>query len=85
MPLNIVVNMVNLYYCSYYPLPTHTHPHTHTHTQPSGEGAGVAGAQLLSEHYLVELSAVTTSGHDNVGMEMRAFAEQLKPYPMEQL
>ncbi|XP_064384123.1 mediator of RNA polymerase II transcription subunit 18-like [Halichondria panicea] len=53
--------------------------------QPSGEGTGVAGAQLLSEHYLVELSAVTTSGHDNVGMEMRAFAEQLKPYPMEQL
>ncbi len=40
------------------------------------------GAQSLSDHYLVELSAVTLSGHDNVGMEMRQFAEQLKPYPL---
>ena len=60
-----------------------THTHTHTHTQPTMEGEGLENAQSLSDHYLVEMSAVTTSGHDTVGAEMRAFAEQLKPYPHE--
>ena len=38
-------------------------------------------ASTVSSRYLVELSALTLSGHDAVGNEMKAFAEQLKPYP----
>ena len=38
-------------------------------------------ASTVSSRYLVEMSALTYSGHDAVGSEMKAFAEQLKPYP----
>ena len=38
-------------------------------------------ATIVSSRYLVELSALTLSGHDAIGSEMKAFAEQLKPYP----
>ena len=38
-------------------------------------------ASTVSSRYLVELSALTFSGHDAVGSEIKAFAEQLKPYP----
>ena len=39
------------------------------------------GENSLSESYLVELSAIAASGQDNVGNEMKSFAELLKPYP----
>lgn len=45
-----------------------------------GESGELDSAQLLFDRHLVELSAVTSSGQDIIGNEMRAFADQLKPY-----
>lgn len=33
----------------------------------------------ISQSYIVELSVVAPTGQENVGEEMRVFAEQLKP------
>ena len=48
--------------------------------QPRDNGE-LEGAQTVSDHYLVELSAITPSGQDLIENDMRIFAEQLKPYP----
>ena len=48
--------------------------------QPTDMG-DLETASTVSSRYLVELSALTFSGHDAVGSEIKAFAEQLKPYP----
>ena len=34
----------------------------------------------MSERWLVEMSAVTSSGQDLIGNDMRLFADHLKPY-----
>ncbi len=47
-----------------------------------GDTGELDSAQPVSAHYLVELSAVAPSGQDNIGLEMRMFAEGLKPYPL---
>ena len=49
-------------------------------SQPSDSGDPET-AQAVSDHYLVELSALTASGQDTIGTEMKAFADHLKPYP----
>ena len=36
----------------------------------------------ISLSSLVELSVVATSGQDQIGEDMKNFAEQLKPYPL---
>ena len=46
-----------------------------------GDTGELESAQQVSSHYLVELSAVMASGQDEIGSNMRSFAEQLKPYP----
>lgn len=46
-----------------------------------GDAGDLDSSQPVFAHYLVELSAVAPSGQDNIGHEMRAFAEGLKPYP----
>ena len=48
--------------------------------QPTDMG-DLETASTVSNRYLVELSALTFSGHDAIGSEIKAFAEQLKPYP----
>lgn len=48
--------------------------------QPT-EGGDAESAQPFSPHHLVELSAITPSSVDSTGSEVKAFAEQLKPYP----
>lgn len=48
--------------------------------QPNDTG-DVESAQPFSSSYLVELSAVATSGQDAIGNEMKSFAEHLKSYP----
>ena len=52
----------------------------HAHLQPTDAG-DLDTASTISSRYLVEFSAITASGHDAIGSEMKAFAEQLKPYP----
>lgn len=49
-------------------------------SQPS-DSSDPDAASAISDHYLVELSALMASGQDNIGTEMRTFAEHLKPYP----
>lgn len=58
----------------------HDHTQYPTSSQP-GEGGELEGAQAVFERHLVELSAVTSTGQDAIGGEMRNFADQLKPYP----
>ena len=41
----------------------------------------IENAQLVFQNYLVEMSAIATSGQDAVGMEMKNMAEHLKSYP----
>ena len=50
--------------------------------QPT-EGGDADSAQPFSPHHLVELSAITPSSVDTTGSEVKAFAEQLKPYPFQ--
>ena len=59
---------------------THAHTHTHTHTQ--SDSGDVDSARLFSQNYLVEMSAVASSGQDAISGEMKNFAEHLKPYPL---
>lgn len=44
-----------------------------------GESGDLESAQAVSDHYLVELSAIAPSGQENVGGELKSFADQLKP------
>lgn len=37
----------------------------------------------ITASQLVELSVVAPSGTENIADDMKAFAEQLKPYPLE--
>ncbi len=46
-----------------------------------GENGELEGAQPVFDRHLLELSAITPSGQDAIGNKMRAFADQLKPYP----
>ena len=34
----------------------------------------------FSDHYVVELSAMSSSGQDAIAAELKSFADQLKPY-----
>lgn len=39
------------------------------------------GLEPVSTSHLVELSVVAPSGQEQIGEDMKNFAEQLKPYP----
>ena len=60
--------------------PLLTSPLLSPHPQPTDSGDPDT-AQAVFDHYLVELSALTASGQDTIGTEMKAFADHLKPYP----
>lgn len=47
-----------------------------------GDTGDLESAQQVSSSHLVELSAVMASGQDEIGSQMKSFAEQLKPYPL---
>ena len=75
---HLIIPPFYLFIClfSFLPLPLLPPPPS----QP-GESGDLEGAQPVFERYLVELSAITSSGQDLIGNEMRMFADQLKPYP----
>lgn len=60
----------NYYYCVFISLLS----------QPNETG-DPESAQPFSSNYLVEMSALASSGQDAIGTEMKSFAEHLKPYP----
>lgn len=45
------------------------------------ESGELGKMEQFSDHYVVELSAVSSSGQDAIAAELKAFADQLKPYP----
>lgn len=45
-------------------------------------GDTVNGLEPMSNSHLVELSVVAPSGQEQIGEDMKNFAEQLKPYPL---
>lgn len=44
------------------------------------ESGELSKVEPFSDHYVVELSAMSSSGQDAIAAELKSFADQLKPY-----